>query len=188
MPVLFRTIYACGLRASEARLLRVADVDIDTGVLQIRAAKGGKDRQTPVSEPLRARLADYHAHVVGRSGGEWFFPGTAGQPLTLGNIEKNFRRFLWQARISHGGWGHGPRVHDLRHTFAVNNLRGWFARGDDVGAMLAVLQAYLGHSSPDDTAYYLRLTAESYPHITAHVQRVVGDVVPPVTGGPRHGD
>ena len=47
MPVLFRTIYACGLRASEARLLRVADVDIDTGVLQIRAAKGGKDRQTP---------------------------------------------------------------------------------------------------------------------------------------------
>ena len=188
MPVLFRTIYACGLRASEARLLRVGDVDIDTGVLQIRAAKGGKDRQTPVSEPLRTRLADYHAHVVGRSGGEWFFPGTAGRPLTLGNIEKNFRRFLWQARISHGGRGHGPRVHDLRHTFAVNNLRGWFARGDDVGALLPVLQAYMGHSSPDDTAYYLRLTAESFPHITAQVQRVVGDIVPPVTGGPCHGD
>jgi integrase len=188
MPVLFRTIYACGLRASEARLLRVADVDIDTGVLQIRAAKGNKDRQTPVSEPLRARLADYHAGVVGRTGGEWFFPGTTGGPLTLGNLDKNFRRFLWQARISHGGRGHGPRVHDLRHTFAVNNLRGWFARGDDVGALLPVLQAYMGHASPDDTAYYLRLTAESYPHITAQVQRVVGDVVPPVTGGPRHGD
>jgi integrase/recombinase XerD len=139
MPVLFRTIYACGLRASEARLLRVADVDIDTGVLQIRGAKGGKDRQTPVSEPLRARLADYHAQVVGRTGAEWFFPGTTGRPLTLGNVERNFRRFLWQARISHGGRGHGPRVHDLRHTFAVNNLRGWFARGDDVGALLAVL-------------------------------------------------
>jgi integrase len=188
MPVLFRTIYACGLRASEARLLRVADVDIDTGVLQIRAAKGGKDRQTPVSAPLNARLADYHAHVVGRTGGEWFFPGTTGQPLTLGNLDKNFRRFLWQARISHGGRGHGPRVHDLRHTFAVNNLRAWFARGEDVGALLPVLQAYMGHSSPDDTAYYLRLTAESYPHITAQVRRVVGDVVPPVTGGPQHGD
>ena len=58
MPVLFRTIYACGLRASEARLLRGDDVDIDAGVLQIRDAKGGKDRQTPVSAPLRARLAD----------------------------------------------------------------------------------------------------------------------------------
>jgi integrase len=188
MPVLFRTIYACGLRASEARLLRFADVDIDTGVLQIRDAKGGKDRQAPVSEPLRARLADYHAQVVGRTGGEWFFPGTNGRPLTLGNVERNFRRFLWQARISHGGRGQGPRVHDLRHTAAVNNLRRWFADGDDVGALLPVLQAYMGHSSPEDTAYYLRLTAESYPHITAQVRRVVGDIVPPVTGERRHGD
>jgi integrase/recombinase XerD len=189
MPVLFRTIYACGLRASEARLLRVDDVDLDTGVLQIRDAKGGKDRQVALSEPLRARLADYHAHVAGRSGGEWFFPGTNGRPLTLGNVYRNFRRFLWQARISHGGPGHGPRVHDLRHTFAVNNLRSWFAHGDDVGGLLAVLQAYMGHSSPDDTAYYLRLVAESYPHITAQIQRVFGDVVPPLTAaGPSDGD
>ncbi|MGH3494603.1 MAG: tyrosine-type recombinase/integrase [Sciscionella sp.] len=188
MPVLFRTIYACGLRASEARLLRVDDVDVDAGVLQVRDAKGGKDRQVPASEPLRQRLADYHAQVVGRTGGEWFFPGTAGAPPTLGNLDKNFRRFLWQARISHGGRGHGPRLHDLRHVFAVNNLRACFARGDDVGALLPVLQAYMGHASPDDTAYYLRLTAESYPHITAQVRRVVGDVVPPVTGESRHGE
>jgi integrase/recombinase XerD len=188
MPVLFRTIYACGLRASEARLLRVDDVDIDAGVLQVRHAKGGKDRQVPASEPLRQRLAGYHAQVVGRTGGEWFFPGTAGAPLTLGNLDKNFRRFLWQARISHGGRGHGPRVHDLRHLFAVNSLRACFARGDDVGAFLPVLQAYMGHASPDDTAYYLTLTAESYPHITAQVRRAVGDVVAPVTEGPRHGD
>jgi integrase/recombinase XerD len=187
MPVLFRTIYACGLRASEARLLRLDDVDITTGVLQIRDAKGGKDRQTPVSAPLRVRLADYHAHV-GRSGGDWFFPGTAQRPLTLANIDKNFRRFLWQARISHGGRGHGARVHDLRHTFAVNNLRSWFTHGEDVGALLPVLQTYLGHSSIADTAYYLRLTAESYPHITAQVQRAVGDVVPPNAAGPRRGD
>lgn len=187
MPVLFRTIYACGLRASEARLLRADDVDITAGVLQIRDAKGGKDRQVPVSAPLRVRLADYHAHVLGRSGGDWFFPGRARQPLTLGNIDKNFRRFLWQARIPHGGRGHGPRVHDLRHTFAVNNLRLWFACGENVGALLPVLQTYLGHSSIADTAYYLRLTAESYPHISAQVHRVIGDVVPPITAGPCHG-
>ena len=187
MPVLFRTIYACGLRASEARLLRVGDVDLAAGVLQLRDAKGGKDRQVPVSAALRVRLDDYHAQVVGRSGGDWFFPGTAGKPLTLGNVDKNFRRFLWRARISHGGRGHGVRVHDLRHTFVVNNLRSWFTRGEDVGALLPALQTYLGHSSLADTAYYLRLTAESYPHITARIQHALGDVVPPVAAGPGHG-
>jgi len=193
MPVLFRTIYACGLRLSEARLLRPGDVDIDAGVLQVRDAKGGKDRQVPVSEPLRVRLSDYHAQLVGCSaqvglGLSWFFPGRNGLPLTVANIDKNFRRFLWRARISHGGRGHGPRVHDLRHTFAVNNLRFWFAQGQDVGALLPLLQTYMGHSSLRDTAYYLRLTAESYPDITARVQQATGDVVAPVTAGPRHGD
>jgi len=113
MPVLFRTIYGCGLRCSEARLLRAGDVDIDTGVLQIRDAKGGKDRQLPVSEQLRGRLAGYHAKLAGQPGWEWFFPGaTLSVPLTLNNVNRNFRRFLWQARIPHGGRGHGPRVHD----------------------------------------------------------------------------
>ena len=116
MPVLFRAIYACGLRASEARLLRPGDVDTGAGVLQIRDAKGGKDRQLPVSGPLLARMAGYRAQAAGQPGWDWFFPGSkAGLPLTLGNIYKNFRRFLWQARISHGGPGRGPRVHDLRH-------------------------------------------------------------------------
>jgi integrase len=188
MPVLFRVIYACGLRASEARLLRFADVDVVRGVLTIRDAKGGKDRQVPVSEALRVRLADYLALVTGRTGGEWFFPGTAGRPLTLANIDKNFRRFLWQARIPHGGRGHGPRVHDLRHVFAVNNLRSWFAAGEDIGALLPVLQAYLGHSSIAGTGYYLRLTAESYPHIAAAIERAFGDIVPPVTAGARDGN
>jgi len=190
MPVLFRTIYACGLRCSEARLLRVEDVDIDAGVLQIRDSKGGKDRQVPVSEQLRERLAGYHAKLAGQPGWDWFFPGaTLDVPLTLNNVNHNFRRFLWQARIPHRGRGHGPRVHDLRHTAAVNNLRAWFARGENVDALLPVLQAYLGHSSIGDTAYYLRLTADSYPDITARVQQTLGDIVPPpVTGGQAHGD
>jgi integrase/recombinase XerD len=189
MPVLFRTIYACGLRCSEARLLRVADVDIDTGVLQIRDAKGGKDRQVPVSESLRERLAGYHARLAGQPGWERFFPGaTPGVPLTLGNVNRNFRRFLWQARIPHGGRGHGPRVHDLRHAMAVNNLRAWFEHGENVDALLPVLQTYLGHSSIGDVAYYLHLTAESYPDITARVKQAFGDIVAPVTGGLDRGD
>ena len=189
MPVLFRTIYACGLRVSEARLLHFGDVDVEAGVLTIRDGKGGKDRQVPVSAPLRQRLADYHAQVAGRTGADWFFPGTAGRPLTLANIDKNFRRFLWQARIPHGGRGRGPRVHDLRHSHAVHNLARWFAAGEDACALPPVLQAYMGHSSIADTDYYLRLTAESYPHIIARVQQALGDIVPPpLTAGAGDGD
>ncbi len=188
MPVLFRTIYACGLRCSEARLLRASDVDTDAGVLQIRDAKGGKDRQLPVSRALRIRLTDYNAKVTVVAGPrEWFFPGRAGRPLSLGNVYHNFRRFLWQAGISHGGPGHGPRVHDLRTTFAVNNLRRCFANERDVGTLLPVLQTYLGHSSIADTAYYLHLTAESYPDITTRVEQAIGDVVPAVTAGESDG-
>ena len=119
MPVLFRTIYACGLRCSEARLLRAQDVDIDTGVLQIRDAKGGKDRQPPVSERLRERLAGYHAKLAGQPGWEWFFPGaTPSVPLTLNNVNRNFRLFLWQARIPHG---RQPRTQRELHASAAHN-------------------------------------------------------------------
>jgi len=187
MPVLFRTIYACGLRCSEARFLRAEDVDLATGLLQIRDAKGGKDRQIPVSEPLRVRLAHYHAQFDWM-GHEWFFPGRGVRPLTLGNVYNNFRRFLWQARISHGGRGQGPRVHDMRHSHAVHNLRNWFAAGKDVGAMLPILQTYMGHSSIADTAYYLRLTAESYPHLVARLDETIGHVVPSPVGGLHHGN
>jgi integrase/recombinase XerD len=71
---------------------------------------------------------------------------------------------------------------------AVNNLRSWFAQGENVSALLPVLQTYLGHSSIADTAYYLRLTKESYPDITARVQQIIGDVVPAITEGQHHGD
>ena len=74
-----------------------------------------------------------------------------------------------------------------RHTAAVNNLRYWFAAGEDVGALLPVLQAYLGHSSIADTDYYLRLTAGSYPHVAAAIEHAFGDVVPPLTAGTRDG-
>lgn len=79
-------------------------------------------------------------------------------------------------------------VHDLRHTHAVHNLRNWFAAGKDVGAMLPILQTYMGHSSIADTAYYLRLTAESYPEITARLDEALGDVIPSPMGDPCHGN
>jgi integrase len=179
MPVFFRLLYCTGMRLSEARLLRVGDVDLVGGVITITNAKLGKHRQLPISPEMLSRLIAYNkkVHILPESD-DLFFPGYGGKPMTMGNVDKNFRKFLWQARISHGGRSKGPRVHDLRHTFAVHCLRRWVLAGKNINAYLPVLQAYLGHVQLSDTAYYLHLTADLFPDITKKVESVFGFVVP----------
>lgn len=187
MPLLFRLLYGCGLRISETLNLRLQDVDLHTGVLTVIGGKFNKDRLVPMSPENTRRCRDYveAVHLFSDSGC-YFFPAPRGQVITKGNVYKNFRRFLWQARISHGGWGKGPRLHDIRHTFAVHCLRRWVLQGKDLAAYLPILKAYLGHDSFRDTSHYLRLTAELYPDITAKVEHAFGHIVPS-TGGDSHG-
>jgi len=179
MPVFFRLLYCTGMRLSEARLLKVDDVDIEDGVITVTNAKLDKHRQLPVSPEMLVWLQSYHRNVHTFSkADDWFFPGFGGKPMTLVNVGHNFRRFLWQARISHGGRGNGPRIHDFRHTQAVHCLRRWVLEGKDLRAYLPVLQAFLGHVSFADTAYYLHLTADLFPDITDKVETLFGFVVP----------
>jgi len=183
MPVFFRLLYSCGLRLTEARLLKIMDVDLAEGVITVTNAKLDKHRQLPVSPEMLELLRFYYQSAHRISGlSDWFFPGYGDKPMTMGNVEKNLRKFLWKAGISHGGRGKGPRVHDFRHTMAVHCLRRWVLEGKDLQALLPVLQAYLGHVSPSDTAYYLHLTADLFPNITEQVERALGDIIPKAGG------
>ena len=185
MPVFFRLLYACGLRLSEARLLKVRDVDLNEGVITITKAKLDKHRQIPVSPQLLKRLNKYYHNIhMFSTPDSWFFPGFGGKPMTIGNVEKNLHRFLWQAGISRSGRHSkpeqrgGPNVHSFRHTFAVHCLRKWVLEDKDLRAYLPVLQAYLGHVEFSDTAYYLHLTADLFPNIVEKVQSTLGDIIP----------
>lgn len=183
MPLLFRMLYSCGLRISEALNLKVRDVDLQAGVLTIMDGKFNKDRLVPLSKELLQRCPSYMKHVHFFSDpNAYFFPSPNGQAITKGNVYKNFRRFLWKARISHGGWGKGPRLHDLRHSYAVHCLRRWVLEGKDLTAYLPILKTYLGHHSFSDTSQYLRLTAELYPDITARMDHAFGHVIPIMRG------
>ncbi|MEN8237465.1 MAG: tyrosine-type recombinase/integrase [Pseudomonadota bacterium] len=186
MPLLFRLLYGSGLRISEALNLRVEDIDLHDGVLTVIDGKFNKDRLVPLGEENSRRCCEYIKTVhLFSDKSAYLFPSPNGQMITHGNAYKNFRRFLWQARISHGGWGKGPRLHDIRHTFAVHCLRQWVIQGKDLAAYLPILKTYLGHDSFRDTSYYLRLTAEVYPDITAKVEQAFGYIIP-VIGDDAH--
>ena len=116
MPVFYRLLYCTGMRLTEARLLKVGDVDLNGGVITVFNAKLDKHRQLPLSPEMLSRLRTYsqNVHMFSKPS-DWFFPGFSGKPMTMGNVEKNLRKFLWKARISHGGRSKGPRVHDFRH-------------------------------------------------------------------------
>lgn len=83
------------------------------------------------------------------------------------------------AKIPHGGRGRGPRIHDLRHTFAVRRLEAWYREGADLNAKLPVLSTYLGHESMSGTQRYLQLTAELYPDLAKRIEPSFGSFTPP---------
>lgn len=183
MPVIFRMIYMCGLRASEARLLKVADVDLDNGILTIHHSKKDNSRLVPMSDCLTKRCQKYSGIVHPNNVAEdYYFLALNGKPMTLGNLYKNFRKFLWKAGISHGGRGRGPRIYDFRHTYAVHCLKKWTEQEKDLAVYLPALKTYMGHDSFEETAYYLHLTADVFPDILLKLETRYPGITPELEG------
>ena len=178
MPEIFRLLCGCGFRINEVLLLRVADVDLDQGIITVRQGKFGRDRLVPPAMPLVRRLQQYAADFGRRSDDAFFFPSHHDGPWFNGSVYSIFRMLLLRCGISHAGRGKGPRLHDLRHTFAVHTLLRWYREGADLNAKLPILATYLGHQSLGGTQHYLHLTAELYPEITRRTNDAFGGVIP----------
>ncbi|AAP85810.1 Tyrosine-type recombinase/integrase (plasmid) [Cupriavidus necator H16] len=178
MPEVLRLLYGCGLRVGEVLHLRVADVDLERGILTVRDGKFRKDRLVPPALPLVQRLRVY-AQVMGdRPSDAYFFPSPSDGPLSHSSIYWLYRELLLRSGIPHAGRGKGPRVHDLRHAYAVHALLRWCQDGADLDAKLPVLATYMGHQSLAGTQRYLHLIAELFPEITARTGAAFGDVIP----------
>jgi integrase/recombinase XerD len=177
-PVLFRVLYGCGLRCGEALRLVTGDVDLDAGILLIRQGKFRQDRLVPVSRSLLKCLRAYSSSFGPRPSDAPFFPAPGGGIYSLGNIYHFFRRALWVAGIPHHGRRHGPRVHDLRHAYAVHRLEAWHCEGADLGVKLPVLATYMGHQGLAGTQRYLRLTAALFPDVSRTLDAAYGRLVP----------
>jgi integrase len=178
MPEVFRLLYGCGMRVGEVLHLRVADVDLGHGVLMVREAKFGKDRVVPPALPLVQRLRTYAAFMGNRSPEAYFFPSPSDGPWSHPAVYWLYRELLMRCGVAHAGRGKGPRLHDLRHAYAVHALLRWCREGANLDAKLPVLATYLGHRSLAGTQRYLHLIPELFPEITVRTSAAFGDVIP----------
>ncbi|MBB3860879.1 integrase [Novosphingobium hassiacum] len=161
---LFALLAATGMRLGEAISLRRSDVDLDAGVLTLRETKGGRHRLVPLHATSTQALVDYAAErdsnpACRRS--PWFFVLRRGQQLRPQYPERIFVGVLRRIGLRNPELHtRGPRIHDLRHTFAVRTIVGWYRDGADVEQLLPTLSTYLGHSKTRDTYWYLSACPE----------------------------
>jgi site-specific recombinase XerD len=172
------TLYGAGLRLGEAINLNHADVDLNNSLLTIRRTKFGKTRLVPLGPMLREVLVRHIAPGQpqnAQAGQAPFFKTRTGARLTPDQVQHHFRRLCARVGIRRNDGGRfQPRLHDLRHSFAVHRLTSWYRRGADVQRLLPQLSTYLGHVEIADTQVYLSMTPELLNEASKRFERYVG--------------
>ena len=186
MPCLFRLLYSTGMRISEALNIKNGDVNFQSDLIFLTKTKNGKERIIPMNPELKVVLSQYMKYrdmmpVKGICKPErHLFVSGIGKPFTATTPYTFFKKILRQCGIAHKGKNQGPRVHDLRHTFAVHTLQKMATEGVDLYAGLPVLSVLLGHASVRETEWYLRLTREFYPEVIDIISSTTGGIFPDV--------
>lgn len=179
LPVFFRLLYCCGLRTCEARTLRVENVDLKHGIIDIIESKGHRSRRIPLSKDFLLLLKKYDDRVEKIYPGRiYFFPTTKSGCYKGKSIGPIFRK-IWKAAALTQGCGSRPRAYDFRHHFALTNLNRWITADVDVNSKLPYLTKYMGHSCMESTAYYLHLVPEFFPTFSEKV-KITEAVLPEV--------
>lgn len=154
-------LYTAGLRVGEAARLLVRDYDAEQGTLLIRETKFAKTRLVPLSSTARHLVDTYLQERRDRG-----ISCGPDEPLrccpgdrspSVGSIQIGLVRLMRRCGVKPER-GRGPRVHDLRHTFAVHRVHEWYRQGSDVQALLPHLATYMGHRGLESTQHYLSLT------------------------------
>lgn len=153
-----------GLRPGEALGLRVEDVDLTSGILTVQGAKFGKSRLVPLHTTTVNELRKYKERrdqFPAQQSSPYFFASCTGTKICPTRAGKVFRRLSVLSGLRKSFPGHGPRLHDFRHRFAVKTLIDWYRAGRDVEQRLPLLSTFLGHVSVECTYWYL----SEYPEL-----------------------
>lgn len=157
----FGLLWCSGMRIGETIGLRRGDVDLSAGVITVRQAKFGRSRLVPLQESTTDALACYAAsrdRLCPQPRSHAFFISSRGTTLIPQAVGQTFHRLAVKTGLH--SETKRPRVHDLRHSFAVRVLVAWYRSGIDVEARMVALSTYLGHVNPVDTYWYLSASPE----------------------------
>lgn len=177
LKTLIGLLAATGLRPGEAMALKEPDLDLQAGVLVIRESKFGKSRQVPVHESAIVALKSYarlRNRVFPEGRGSSFLVSDAGRALDPGTV----RRWFCEISVACGlrkapqgkRYGRGPRLQDIRHTFATRRLLEWYRAGANASLQMPKLAAYLGHSTVGCTYWYIEAVPELL-HLATELER-----------------
>jgi len=178
----FAVLYCLGLRVGEVARLQLGDVDLGARTLVVRRTKFGKDRLVPFGPRLAGELEAYLAMC--RRGRmplhTSVFPGVRGAIVSTNSLRKVFGRLCREVGIGRSESGAPPRVHDLRHSFAVATLLHWYEAGINPTGKLLQLSTFLGHSKIKATAVYLTITWELLREARSRFAQLAATAIPEV--------
>jgi integrase/recombinase XerD len=155
-------LFCCGLRRCELLRIRLGDFETEETVLHIRMTKFRKSRLVPLSPSVSSEIREYveerrRMNLPASAESFLMWSSPSSEVYRASPLVSIWHRLCVSARVL-DGLGHPPRLHDLRHSFAVNALQRWYTQGADVQAKLPRLATYLGHANAASTHYYLKLT------------------------------
>lgn len=184
VPAVLRLLYSTGLRISEALSIKNKDIQFDRKSILIKETKNKLDRLVPINESLEKILLQYKLYrdniPIKKIGSPecFFFIRADGTPCTQKGIHWHYRIILKECGIPYLGNHHGPRIQDLRHTFAVHALVQMAKSGMDLYVSLPILSTFLGHTNLAATEKYVRLTHDMYPEIIEQCSKTISYVFP----------
>jgi integrase/recombinase XerD len=176
-PTLFGLLAVSGVRIGEAIGLDRDDVDARHGLLRVINSKFGKSREVALHPSAQLALdayAERRDDLCPQTTTAAFFVSTAGTRLHGSNIRATFTQLLPVAGLGPRPARCRPRIHDLRHSFAVHTLLDWYRSGEDVQARLPLLSTYMGHVEPSSTYWYLTGAPELFALVAKRLESIPG--------------
>ena len=178
---LFGLIAASGLRINEALKLDDEDVDLTEAVLHIKRGKNGRSRFVPLSPCTAGHLRAYRTErnrILGACPPSFFLSDAGARPTDCAarfNFAQVCQNLGLRAAAPFYKHGRGPRVHDLRHTFAVRTIINWYRKGLDPDREMHKLSTYLGHAAPENTYWYIEAVPELLQLASERAERALAE-------------